>query len=114
MHLNDYMTTSEAARTLKRSRRRITQMIAAGILTAIRPGREWLISRESVAAYQANPAPPQGGRRRGTRACPRCRGIARTRADRKMVWGRYVWECQDCGVQHIVYMHSVRILEEKE
>jgi len=50
--------TPEAARRLGVTVGRVNQLIWAGILSAHKLGRDWLVDVESVTNYQANRKPP--------------------------------------------------------
>lgn len=108
MDFSQYRTTKQAADDLDISARRVLQLIASHDLQAIKPGTEWYIREKSIEAYAARRPDPKGGRPRSTRTCPACGGTARTTDERKKVWGRYLWVCDDCGEGHIVYQGRVR------
>ena len=56
------LLTPEAAQRLGVTIGRVNQLIWAGILSARKIGRDWLVDADSVARYQVNRKPP--GRRR--------------------------------------------------
>ncbi len=52
--MTEIITTPQAAERLGVTRQWIQQLIQAGILSAQKPGRDWMVDAESVARYQAN------------------------------------------------------------
>ena len=56
------LTTPQAAQRLGVTVGRVCQLIWAGVLSARKLGRDWLVDSASIAQYQANRKPP--GRRR--------------------------------------------------
>lgn len=62
--MSELLTTVQAAQLLGVSTERIRQLIARKELPAIRPGREYLIERAAVEAFERRPV----GRPRGQRA----------------------------------------------
>ncbi len=109
MDFSQYRTTKQAADDLGISVRRILQLIANRNLQATKPGTEWYIRQQSIEAYAARRPNPKGGRPRSARTCPICGGIARTTHERKKVWGRYLWVCEDCNEGHILYQGRVKL-----
>ena len=49
------LTTAEAAAILQVSRRRVSELIRLGTLTATKFGRDWQVDQESVEAYKKSP-----------------------------------------------------------
>ena len=101
--MNDLLTVKQAAKVLGVSPRQVRFLIHAKTLTSERPGNEWFVHTTSVEAYGKTT-----NRKKRKRECPECGGICRTTG--VMKWGRYVWTCQVCSVQHFVYLRRVKMI----
>lgn len=58
--MDDYMTTKQAAEELGCVPAHIRRLCEQGILAAIKPGHDWLVKRQAVLDFKANP--PKRGR----------------------------------------------------
>jgi len=55
-----YLTTQQAATRIGRHRAQVYRYVEKGLLKAIRPGIEWLISEKELARFMATPRPGPG------------------------------------------------------
>jgi excisionase family DNA binding protein len=54
------LTTAEAAKIIGRTPDRVRQLCLSGELVAEKVGRDWVITTEALAAYEAKPKPKAG------------------------------------------------------
>lgn len=58
--MNDPIPTSVAAKILKLSPSRVRALALAGVLPAVRVGRDWVYERADVRAFKATDRPGRG------------------------------------------------------
>ena len=51
MNIHDMLTVKEAAKFLRCSERHLRQLIHYGLVTAYKPGKQYLLPRSSVLSY---------------------------------------------------------------
>lgn len=56
--MDDYITAKQAADELGLDPSHIRRLCERGTLAAIKPGRDWLVLRQAVLDYKANPPKP--------------------------------------------------------
>ena len=51
MKLSDLITAAQAANILGLSKERVSQLCKQGRISAVKPGRDWVMSRQTVEAF---------------------------------------------------------------
>ena len=51
MKLSDLITAAQAAEILGLSKERVSQLCKQGRIQAVKPGRDWVMSRQTVEAF---------------------------------------------------------------
>ena len=51
MRLSDLITAAQAATILGLSKERVSQLCKQGRISAVKPGRDWVMSRQTVEAF---------------------------------------------------------------